>query len=257
MDLDKFRRRFSTELLFNLKELEPLSTIKGMNSPATQHTLNLAVDCLKGTYEAYFEVGCFNGSSLYAASRFNDDVYKYACDIKQTDKLKETMKYIDNLTFFEGDFFKLDLEKVLKNKIGVVYYDGRHEYEDLINALTKIEPFLADKALVIIDDIEFNRTYNACRDFFKRPENVDRWSIVHEFWTPDKFISVTRGYKDSWWNGLALAEFERLPDRPNQLIEWVAMRVYKGLPPYNDRKNHLYPLELRSVHGREEIRDEL
>jgi hypothetical protein len=253
MNLDKFRRLFSKQVLFRLNDLEILSTIEGMNSPAIQHTLNLATSCLRDTGEAYFEVGCFHGSSLYAASRYNDDIPKYACDIKMTDTLKGTMKHIENLTFFEHDFFTLDMEEELNHKVGVFFFDSRHEYEDLINALTKIEPFLADKAIVVIDDIEFNRTYNACRDFFKRPENVDRWTIVHEFWTPDKFISVTRGYPEGWWNGLAIAEFERIPDRPNQLIEWVAMQVYKGNAPYRYRMGNIYPTELKDIHGEEEL----
>jgi hypothetical protein len=256
MDLNRFRRFFSRHILFKLNELEPLSTIEGMNSPAIQHTLQLAASLLRDTDEAYFEVGCFNGSSLYAASRYNNDIIKYACDLKKTEKLEGNIKYIENLSFFEHDFFSLDLEQVLKHKIGVFYYDGMHEYENLINALTKIEPYLADRAIVLIDDIEFNRTYNACRDFFKRPENVDRWTIVHEFWTPDKFVSVTKGYKDSWWNGLTIAEFERIPDRPNQLIEWIAMRVYKGRAPYIGREGTIYPRELKYLHNKDEILDE-
>jgi hypothetical protein len=68
MNLDCFRRKFHSDVLANAKDLQLISNVEGTNSPLVQHTLNLAVSCLKDTEEAYFEVGCLNGASMAAAA---------------------------------------------------------------------------------------------------------------------------------------------------------------------------------------------
>ena len=127
MNLDLFRRSFHEKVLSQVGKLERISNIEGTNSPLIQHTINLAVSCLKETGEAYFEVGCLNGSSLDSARRNNEDVIKYACDATIFGPMHGIIKDTPNLTFHQGNYFELGLGDFLKHPVGVYYYDADHD----------------------------------------------------------------------------------------------------------------------------------
>lgn len=253
MDLQLFQSRFSEEVLFKKNDLERLSNIEGTNSPLIQHTINLAVNCLKGTEEAYLEVGCLNGSSLAAAGVGNDDVIKYACDATVSGPLHTVIQDTPNLTFHRGNYFELDLSNFLKNPVGIYYYDANHDRSPTYQALEKIIPHLADKAIIFMDDIHYSRVYNAWREFMRK--HSDQFMVVHEFWTPDQFRACTLGYSDGWWDGFAMAEFERVPEERDENIEGLAITVWHGIGEVGKgRRRTLYPRELKHIHGKEELK---
>lgn len=255
MDLDCFRRRFYPEVLLKAQELQKISNIQGTNSAIIQHTLNLAMSCLKGTEEAYFEVGCLNGASLDAASRGNDEVIKYACDWTLFGGMPGLIQSIPNLTFHKGNYFELDLSSFLKNPVAVYYYDSDHDREPTYRALEMIIPYLADKALVIMDDLDgYSRIYNAWREFARK--HSDQFTIVHEFWTPDQFRACTVGYDTPHvWDGLGIMEFEREFAERDESIEDIAISVWHGTGEIGrGRQRHIYPRELRHIHGKDEIK---
>ena len=253
MNLDCFRRQFHEKVLSQVGKLERISNIEGTNSPLVQHTINLAVSCLKGTDEAYFEVGCLNGSSLDSARRNNDEVIKYACDATIFGPMNGIINDTPNLQFHKGNFFELKLEEFLKHKIGVYYYDADHDRNPTYDALEMIIPHLADKALIIMDDTDgYSRVYNAWREFMRK--HSDQFMIVHEFWTPDQFRACTQGYPDGWWDGFAIAEFERVPEERNEDIEGISISVWHGINEGAGRQRHLYPRELKHIHGKDEIK---
>jgi len=251
MDLQLFQTRFSEEVLFRKDKLSRLSNSDGTNSPLIQHTINLAVNCLRNTNEAYFEVGCLNGSSLEAASFENNDIVKYACDLEVNDSLEFVIDKTPNLNFYRGDYFDLNLSNFLKHKIGVYYYDADHDRVPTYEALEMIVPFLADNAIIFMDDLHYSRVYNAWREFMR--EHSGQFMIVHEFWTPDVFRALTVGYKEGWWDGFGIAEFERSPEERDESLEEVIISRYHGIGSYAHRPRVLYPKELKHIHQRDEL----
>jgi hypothetical protein len=250
MNIEKFQKRFNQEVLFKVNELQKISNIPGTNSALTQHTLNLAVSCLQGTDEAYLEIGCLNGSSLDAASSSNDNVIKYAVDTTVPGSLRELINNRPNLTFHQGDYFELNLNNFLKNKIGCYFYDGSHERDATYDALEKVIPHLADRAIIFVDDLYYNRVYNAYREFIRK--HSDQFTIVHEFWPPDQFRALTEGYLNDFWDGWAIVEFERKFSERDESVESIAIARWHRIGEYSNKPKVLYPEELKHIHGREE-----
>ena len=252
MDLDKFRRQFHTKVLSKAKELQPLTSIWGTNSPLIQHTINLAVSCLEEG-EAYFEVGCLYGSSLAAANLGNEDKIKYCCDMEWQGDMPRLINEMSNLSAYKGNFFEMDLTKFLTKPVSLYYYDANHDRKETYLALERIIPFLSDKALIFMDDGDgYSRVYNAWREFMRKHSN--QFMVVHEFWTPDQFVACTKGFDNQDWHaGFFMAEFERFPEERDESIEDISIKVWHSLPPYEGRHNHIWCKELKHLHGKEEI----
>ena len=249
MNLDRFRREFS-QIVLRGKELERLTHIQGTNSLLIQHTINLAVSCLDEG-EAYFEVGCLFGSSFAAACLNNDDKIKYCCDMQWQGEMPRLLVETPNVHSVESKYEDVVLDKFLQHPIGVYYFDGPHDYNDSLVGLCRILPHLADKALILYDDIDgYGRAYNAWRQFAKT--YPDQITIVHEFWTPDRFIACTKGYPDGWWDGFAMAEFERNYEMRDQEIEGTTIAIWHGMGEYKERHGTLHPKEFKHIHGQEE-----
>jgi hypothetical protein len=248
MDLKKFRAGLETEVFSRLNSLERMNTITGTNSARIQHIINWAVKCLPEG-EAYLEVGCLHGSSLAAASFGNDDKIKYAVDIEIQGQMQYIIDTTPNLTFHLGNYFDMELEDFIKHKIGVYYYDADHGYLPTWDALSGIIPYLSDSAVILMDDLHYNRVFNAWREFAAEDEN---FVIVHEFWTPDQFIGLTKGYPENWWDGFGIAEYEKKWNREPEEVEDIVVQVWHGLGEHKGRQGTVYPKELKHLHGREE-----
>jgi hypothetical protein len=69
-------------------------------------------------------------------------------------------------TVFEGDSLELLRSGVLQGrKVGVFYYDACHDYEPQLEALRLVEPYLAGRALLIVDDSDWTQVHDAVRDY--------------------------------------------------------------------------------------------
>jgi protein O-GlcNAc transferase len=124
--------------------------------------------------ESYVEVGTFRGTSLISALRENDGLDAVAIDDfsfrdgsrEQLDANLERFGLGGRPTVLEGDF-----EEVLRGdalagrRVGVYYYDAGHTYEQQLAGLRLIEPHLADEALLIVDDSDWERVDRADRDY--------------------------------------------------------------------------------------------
>jgi len=126
-------------------------------------TLNFAASLL-GPNEVYLEVGSWKGLSIIGAMMGNYDQHFYAIDdFSQFQGPKREFQsnvqrygFSEKLNFIEGDCFEIFRTKFLgSQKVGVYFYDGDHSYDSQYYAIRAIEPFLADNALLIIDDCSF------------------------------------------------------------------------------------------------------
>lgn len=152
--------------------------VKGMTTANVLQLLNFAVKCMEPG-EVYCEIGCFQGSTLIGALLDHPTKLAYAVDnFSQFDPLNENLdKLAENLTAFGieeqvffcnqdfqeffSDFRKLETE----DKIGVYLYDGAHDYRSQLLGLLWAVPFLANKALIIVDDSNWEQVRLANSDF--------------------------------------------------------------------------------------------
>src|SRR5439155_7982058 len=112
--------------------------------------------------ESYVEAGSYEGASLIAASHGKRGDFVGIDDFSMGEGGRELLAA--NLEVFgcthakvvEGDVFEILRSGALDGrKVGVYYYDAGHGFEQQLEGLRLIEPYLADEALLIVDDTDW------------------------------------------------------------------------------------------------------
>ncbi len=97
-------------------------------------------------------------------------------------------------TILEGDAFEVIEGGALGDRrVGVYYYDGPHDYESQLRGMKAIEPWLADEALLIVDDHEWEQVGRATRDYLAQQP---RARMLVE-------IGGSSKGQPQWWEGVA------------------------------------------------------
>ncbi|MGH3119226.1 MAG: class I SAM-dependent methyltransferase [Gaiellales bacterium] len=161
--------------------------------------LNLAAACL-GPGETYVEVGVYHGASLIAAMLGNED--RRFVGIDNFDFRDASLEQVEqNLARFGlarpevlvGDVFELVPSGALRDApVGVWYYDALHTYEAQLEGLRIAEPWLAEGALLIVDDTDWEQVDRAMDDY------VDQQPRARRILTLD---GKDRG-SPQWWEGM-------------------------------------------------------
>ncbi len=162
-DINRFADYFYDEILGN-KEFEKKAGVKfaridssvgGWSCPAILQMLNFANTCLE-VDEEYLEIGTYCGKSL-AGALFTNEVRAQVIDnFWEGEKLESVWN--DTLNRFNLrqriSFYKTNAEKWEGSmpRIGVFFYDGCHDSGHTYEALKKYKQYLADRAIVIVDD---------------------------------------------------------------------------------------------------------
>src|SRR5260370_5920152 len=134
--------------------------IPGMASENKLMLLNNAIACLEHD-EVYVEVGCWQGLTLVGAMTGNDSQKAFACDnFSQFGGPKNALaqnlsKYLpkETVRFFDMDYREFFAAAPwLPRRIGVYFYDGGHRFAEQYHAIELALPYLADQALIVVDD---------------------------------------------------------------------------------------------------------
>src|SRR6266540_4233044 len=141
-----------------------LADVPGMATESKLALLSLAAAHLEPG-EAYLEVGSFKGLSLIGAMLGNQHAPFYAIEnflefnldsgATRDELLGNLDRWVDRerLRLLEGDCFRLlRRERLLEAPVGVYFYDGAHGRLPHYLALALAEPWLAGRALVVVDD---------------------------------------------------------------------------------------------------------
>jgi predicted O-methyltransferase YrrM len=177
-----------------------LEAVPGLARENNLALVNLAAS-LVPEGESYVEVGTFRGTSLISALRGNDRLDAVAVDdFSFRDGSRELLE--ENLarfglagrpTILEGDFRQvLGGDALADRRVGVYYYDAGHTYEEQLAGLRLIEPHLADGALLIVDDSDWERVERADRDYLA---SQPRARLLFDIPGDDK------GFPH-WWKGV-------------------------------------------------------
>jgi predicted O-methyltransferase YrrM len=172
--------------------------------------LNLAASLL-GPGESYVEVGSYYGASLIGAMRGNTgdfvaiDLFSFeAHEVKgrklpaaSREGLEENLRRfgLEGATILEGDAFEVIEGGLLgERRVGVYYYDGPHDYDSQVRGLRAIEPWLADEALLVVDDHDWEQVDRATRDYL---DSQPKTRLLFE-------IGGANKGQPQWWEGVAV-----------------------------------------------------
>src|SRR5262249_37007617 len=140
-----------------------LHHVAGMTSASVLELLNAAVACLEPE-EVYCEIGSFQGATLIGALLDNAPRVALAADnFSEFDLHGHNARALQhNLTRFgvaeRVAFFPESFEQFFARlrsqppRIGVYLYDAAHDYRSQLLGLLLVRPFLADRALILVDD---------------------------------------------------------------------------------------------------------
>src|SRR5258705_2714701 len=187
------------ELPFDVRFAEILEAVPGLARANNLALLNVAASCLDAG-ESYLEVGTYHGTSLIAAMLQNDGDFVALDNWSLGDGSREQLErnlarfgLTGRPTLIEGDAFETLRSGALDGRrVGVYYYDNGHEYEQQLDGMRLIEPYLVDDALVIVDDTDWERVDRAVIDYLsQQPQATELLSIDGK----------DRGHPE-WWEGM-------------------------------------------------------
>jgi predicted O-methyltransferase YrrM len=148
-----------------------LEDVGGLAKENNLALLNLAASLL-APGESYVEVGSFKGLSLIAAMLGNAGDFvgidNFSLGGGSRKQLEANLRRhgLGGHTILEGDAFRLLAGGALGDRrVGVYYYDAAHDYGSQVRGLRLIEPYLADHALLIVDDTDWEQVARALRDY--------------------------------------------------------------------------------------------
>lgn len=181
--------------------------VRGFATENKLMLLNLAVRHMDPD-EAYVEVGTWRGLTVVGAAAGNPDADLFVCD--DFSKLGGTRDALEQnirahcapgqVRVHETDYRAfLQAAPWAPRKVGVYFYDGAHHYRHQFRALELIRPWLADDAVIVIDDTD-DLPVRAANDLFRR--HVAAFQPVLDIRSP--------AYKHPhWWNGLQVFRWQQ------------------------------------------------
>ena len=172
--------------------------------------LNLAASLL-APGESYVEVGSFYGASLIGAMRGNSGDFvaidRFSFDVAEVRGrklpratragLEESLRQFgeERATILEGDAFELVEGGALGDRrVGVWYYDGPHDHASQLRGLRMVEPWLADGALLIVDDYDWDEVRKGTAEYLAGQPHAE---LLVE-------IAGEEGSQPWWWDGVAV-----------------------------------------------------
>jgi hypothetical protein len=149
-----------------------LEAIPGLAAENNLALVNLAARFLEPG-ESYVEVGTLRGTSLVAAMRGNEgrdfvaiDSWQMSGGGREAVEANLARFGLPVPTLIEGDAFELLRGGALEGRrVGVYYWDAAHGYEQQLEALRVVEPYLAEHAVLIVDDTDWDRVRRATADY--------------------------------------------------------------------------------------------
>jgi len=192
--------------------------IQGIPNLAEENVLallNLAASLL-APGESYVEVGSYYGASLVGAMRGNPGDFvaidRFSFDVPEVRGrklprasragLEESLRQFgeERATILEGDAFELVEGGALGDRrVGVWYYDGPHDFASQLRGLRMVEPWLADEALLIVDDYDWDEVRGGTAEYLA---SQPRAELLVE-------IAGEEGGRPWWWDGVAVLGWRR------------------------------------------------
>lgn len=184
--------------------------IEGLSSDRVRHFLN---HLCSDSNNAYLEIGCYTGSTYFAAIMGNN-VVSYAVDnfAAPISPARDDIEWIGckdpkaelfrNNIFFgslKSVILDIDVKKLnsshFSKKPNIVFYDGEHN-EQQIECLNNLLPNIQDTFILVLDDANFDGVIRNATKFI----DINNLRILFE----RQILTPQIEDSSSWWNGLSI-----------------------------------------------------
>lgn len=187
-----------------------VASVEGMSTPHSLTLLNEAVRHL-GPDEYYLEVGSYRGRSLIGAmlgsehDRFvaieNFREFGVPLDIAEQIVHRTLREWgvRDRVQFLRGEAFTMLPQGVVPGPVGVYFYDGAHSRLAQYLGLAVAEPWLADNALVIVDDASWPQVASSTQSYM---DSHPGYELLYDF-------RASADFDPRWCNGVKVFAWRR------------------------------------------------
>jgi hypothetical protein len=197
----------------------------------------------------YLEVGVFQGLTLLSTAWANKELSCFGVDNfaffdtedKNLNIVKDRQKRLslENVFVINMDYEEafLDLKKHTGGKkIAVYFVDGPHDYRSQLMCLQLALPYLADGAVILVDDSNYRHVRQANADFL---QTHPQFKLLFDSYTPCHPTNMTpaqeREARAGWWDGV------------NILVHDPEDRLERRFPP-TERSRDLF-LQEHELHS--------
>ncbi|MEZ4373308.1 MAG: class I SAM-dependent methyltransferase [Polyangiaceae bacterium] len=193
---------------------EALVDIEGLSSARVCRFLNDLVRNM-APEEHYLEVGTWKGRTLMSAAIDNPGRTCFACDkfrlvgrftglgcLAKQALYRNIERYQERsarVVFHHTTSARLFREQRIPPPIGVYFYDGDHSFAGTYHGIASVEPLLASRAVVLVDDWNDPVIRGATREAL-------RAGTLDVLWERELEGDHT---EVGWWNGLGVFYVER------------------------------------------------
>lgn len=179
--------------------------MEGMSSFNVRNLLNLLLEMPNAKY---LEIGVWKGSTFYSALYKNNPFYALAIDNwSQFNGSKEYfLKTISDLeceyNFLDKESFTVNVNKEIKQKINIYFYDGDHWKESQSLAITHYIDAMEDEFIYICDDWNFDGVSEGTLEAIQKVGlSIEKsWTLKADY----------NGDVKNWWNGLWVAHLKKI-----------------------------------------------
>lgn len=202
-------------LAFHDNEVLPELDIAGLSSRRMQNLLTE----LGGLSTKYLEVGSYLGASGAAVLRSSVQEATFVDHWKDNVQpangeslpVNNKAQFIENIKRFKNgrdlkvfDCDMLSVDKSGLKDIDFFFYDGAHDFESTSNAIRYYASTLANEAILLIDDANFDGVVDGAEDGIAK----SGLEILYK-----KIWLNPQESKDHWWNGFFIAVVRRLNNK--------------------------------------------
>lgn len=193
---------------------EPPVDIEGLSSARVCRFLNDLVRNMD-PHEHYLEVGTWKGRTLISAAIDNPGRTCFACDkfrlvgrftglgcLAKQALYRNIERYQERsarVVFHHTTSARLFRERRVPPPVGVYFYDGDHSFAGTYHGITAVEPILAQRAIVLVDDWNDKVIRAATREAL-------RTSALDVLW--ERELDGDHS-ENGWWNGVGVFFVER------------------------------------------------
>lgn len=191
--------------------VEIADSVTGYTSANELAVLNAAARVMPSD-ECYLEVGSYKGRSMSAAVQDVRDKTFYVVENylefgmqgqqarSELERNLATYAAHADVRLIEGNCFSLLRRPgLIDTPVGVYFYDGEHTGLSHYLALGIIEPWLADEAIILVDDASYPMVSGAHEEFIAR----------HPQWRVERRWDAEVNGDPRWANGLHALSFRR------------------------------------------------
>jgi predicted O-methyltransferase YrrM len=196
----------------------------------------------------YVEVGVFQGLTLLSVGQAIPQNSVYGIDNfaffdpqnKNLDIVKERQKKLNlNNVEIVNEDYEDALEQLKKHigekQVAVYFIDGPHDYRSQLMCLELIKPYLAENAIILVDDCNYLHVRQANRDFLKINPT---FKLLFEAYTNVHPLNLNESdrklHQKGWWDGVNII----VHDPKNELKEKFPPTIRNRALFENDHATH-------------------